>query len=175
MNGIGFMNWSGFAKFLTGFILAIALLFFAGVNITRYLITRLTAPPPKPIFPNDSPTTVGSAAAPPPSPGVAASPDSASTPTSQGAPSPTPTASPSPSPSPSPTDEEGFEARVTEPIGLILRSEPSQESERIGGVEFEQELIVLETSPDGEWVRVRLPGNDTEGWVRAGNVEQVNQ
>jgi cytoskeletal protein RodZ len=163
------MNWSGFAKFLTGFTLAIALLFFAGVNITRYLITRLTAPPPKPIFPNDSPAAVNSAA-----------PTPSASPTASAAPSPTPSSdaasSPasSPSPSPSPTDEEGYEARVTEPIGLILRSEPSQESERLGGVEFEQDLIVLETSPDGEWLRVRLPNNDTEGWVRAGNVERTD-
>jgi uncharacterized protein YgiM (DUF1202 family) len=63
---------------------------------------------------------------------------------------------------------------VTEPIGLVIRSDPSQDADRVGGVEYEQELTVLETSSDGEWLRVRLSGSDTEGWVKAGNVEKVN-
>ncbi|HEY9619196.1 MAG TPA: SH3 domain-containing protein [Crinalium sp.] len=159
---------------MTGFTLAIALLFFAGVNATRYLITRLTAPPPKPIFPNDTPTPVANSPTPGLSPRSANSSATTQAGTSASTTSASPSPSPSVSPSPSPSDQEGYEARVTEPIGLVIRSDPSQDADRVGGVEYEQELTVLETSSDGEWLRVRLSGSDTEGWVKAGNVEKVN-
>ena len=160
------MSWSGLLKFFTGFTLAIALLFFAGVNVTRYLITRLTAPPPRPTFPNDSPTPAAS-------PAQAANSPKPSTTASQ------PAASAQPNqvfatPSPSPSEPGAYEARVTESIGLVLRQDPSQDAERLGGVEYNQEITVLETSSDGEWIRVRLADSDTEGWIKAGNVEKVD-
>ncbi|MDX2216092.1 MAG: SH3 domain-containing protein [Oculatellaceae cyanobacterium bins.114] len=155
------MSWSGLIKFFTGFTLAIALLFFAGVNMTRHLITRLTAPPPRPVFPNDTPTATAAAA---------------SAPQSQpSSPTPNPSASPTVERSPSPNASSGYEARVTEPIGLIVRQEPNRDAERLGGVEYDELVTVLETAPDGEWQRVRLPDSGVEGWVKAGNVEQVSE
>lgn len=173
------MNLSGVMKFLVGFTLAIALLFFTGVSITRYFITRLTAPPPKPIFPNDSPTAIASPR--PVSPAPTAVP-TAPNPASPSAVSPSPTAtqpkSPSPtaeaSPTPSPADEPGaYNARVTQSRGLVLRQNPNREAERVGGVRFNQELTVLGTSDDGRWLRVRLESGE-EGWVRAGNTERLD-
>ncbi|MBD2462415.1 SH3 domain-containing protein [Oscillatoria sp. FACHB-1407] len=155
------MSWSGLIKFFTGFTLAIALLFFAGVNVTRHLITRLTAPPPRPVFPNDTPSPVASAAA--------------STPQTQATPSPAASAAPPVERSPSPNEAGAFEARVTEPIGLIVRQEPSRDAERLGGVEYDEVVTVLETTSDGEWQRVRLSGSGVEGWVKAGNVEQISE
>jgi len=145
---------AGVAKFLLGFTLAIAILFFSGVTAARYLITRLTAPPPRPVFPNDNPMP----ASPEASPAAEAAPSPA--------PSPEAAASPTPEPSPSPT---GTVARVTQPIGLILRSEASQASEQVGGIEYNAEVEILETSPDGEWLRVRVPGSEQEGWIKSGN------
>ncbi|NJL20682.1 MAG: SH3 domain-containing protein, partial [Leptolyngbyaceae cyanobacterium SM1_3_5] len=63
-------------------------------------------------------------------------------------------------------------ARVSIPIGLVLRQSPSRESTRLGGLEYEDEITVLETK--GDWMRVRLPNSDIEGWVRAGNAERIN-
>jgi hypothetical protein len=156
------MSWSGLVKFLVGFTLAIAILFFAGAGLTRYLITKLTAPPPKPIFPNDNPAEVGT------SPAVAQPPASP-----QSSPTPSAAPSPTPSPSPSPSEPGAYEARVTQPIGLVVRQEPSRDSEQIGGVEYEQEVTILEESTDGEWVKVRLSGSGLEGWVKSGNTERL--
>ncbi|MBW4660884.1 MAG: SH3 domain-containing protein [Drouetiella hepatica Uher 2000/2452] len=142
------MSLSGISKFILGLLLAIALLAMAGYGATRYVLTQLATPPVRPVFPND----------PSPTPGAP------------------PKSSPSPSPSPSPTPisvAEGYLARVTQPIGLILRQEPSGDAAQVGGVDFNQELTVLEEAPDGAWQRVRL-ADGTEGWIKGSNTEKVN-
>jgi hypothetical protein len=154
------MSWSGLIKFLTGFTLAIALLFLAGVGVTRYLMTKLSTPPPKPIFANDSPAVnpPSSAAQSPVSSPIAV----------QSSPVPS-------SPSPSPSLPVGaYIARVNEPIGLVLRDGPSLDAGRIGGLDYNDQLIVLGSSPNGEWENVRLEGSNVEGWVKAGNTERSN-
>lgn len=142
---------------MLGILLAAGILFGAGVALTRYLLERLATPPPRPVFANDpspAPASPGAATASPATPSPEAAPPS-----------------PEASPSPSPTD--GYAARVTQPIGLILRDQPSREAGRIGGIEFNQQLTVLEDSPDGAWQRVRL-ANGAEGWVRSGNTQRLN-
>lgn len=166
------MSWSGLSKFFIGVVLAIAILFFTGASVARYLMTRLAAPPPRPVFPNDSPS---------PSPTPVAAQSSASP---QASVSPSETASPSDEasteatpaePSPSPSLAAGtYRARVTQPIGLILRQEPSRDSNELGGVDYNEEITVLETSSDGEWLKVRLGDSGIEGWVKAGNTTQIN-
>lgn len=155
------MSLSGLTKFLFGVILAIGILFGAGVVLTRYLLDRLATPPPKPVFANDPSPPLAS-------PVVSTAPDS--TPSPEVPPDAIP-ASPSPdTPSPAP---EGYQARVIQPIGLILRDQPSTDSAQLGGVEYNQEVIVLEDSADGGWQRVRL-SNGAEGWVKGGNTERLN-
>lgn len=152
------MSVPGVFKFILGFALAIALLFLAGAGLTRYLLSRLTTPPPRPTFTNDpSPSPVVTAASP------AASP---------AAPVPSVAASPAASPSPSPSPQ-GYRARVTQPIGLILRQEPSVEAARVGGIEFNAEVIVLEDSPDGSWQKVRA-ASGAEGWVKGSNTAKLD-
>jgi hypothetical protein len=152
------MSWSGFSKLILGVLLAIGILFGAGVSLTRYLLTRLATPPPRPVFANDpSPAATSPVVVPEASP---VEPVAEEVPPEEVAP-----ASPSPA--------EGYSARVTQPIGLIVREQPSRESVQVGGVEFNRELVVLEDSPDGEWQRVRL-SNGAEGWVRSGNTERLN-
>jgi hypothetical protein len=60
------ISLSGVVKVILGIALALALLFLAGAGLTRYLLTRLATPPPRPTFTND------------PSPSVAASPAASS-------------------------------------------------------------------------------------------------
>ncbi|HEY9665062.1 MAG TPA: SH3 domain-containing protein [Allocoleopsis sp.] len=152
------MSWSGLTKFIFGVLLAMAILFGSGVALTRYLLTRLATPPPKPVFANDpSPASA--------SPVAAVSPAPAS-------PVATPASSPSPSPSASPSPS-GYSARVTQSIGLIVRQEPASTAAQIGGVEYNQVVTVLEESQDGGWQKVRL-GNGTEGWVKSGNTQRSN-
>lgn len=151
------MSLSGVTKFFFGVVLAAAILFGAGVALTRYLLARLATPPPRPVFANDpSPEAV------PPAPEVEAAVEAP--------PEEAPPAESPPAESPAP---EGYAARVIQPIGLILRQEPSTEAAQIGGIEYNQTITVLEDSEDGSWQRVRL-SNGAEGWVRGGNTEQAN-
>jgi len=155
------MKWSGLInliKFLLGFALAIALLGLGGVLAARYFITKLTAPPPRPTFANDKPVaTKASVAAKSAASGNTAAPQSDS------------------AESPAPALEPGaYQARVVQPIGLILRDAPGRDSNQIGGIEYNSRVVVIEESPDKVWQRVRVENSDRAGWVKAGNTERVN-
>jgi len=147
------MKLQGLAKFVIGFLMAIAILFFAGVSTARYLINRLSALPPRPVFPNDAPASDT------PAPSDAAVPDI-------GQPSPVPSAPPSAA------EVEAYSARVTQPAGLVLRAEPSRDSEALGGLDNNEDVVVLQSSPDGEWLRVRV-NDGGEGWIKAGNTQPI--
>lgn len=152
------MRWSGFLKFVLGVLTAIALLIGGGAIAARLVAARFAAPPPKPMFPNDNKP-------------VAAKPVARSTPAvakdaTPGNEKPDAEASPKPLPS------GAFQARVTQQIGLIVRDAPSVDGAQIGGVDFNAQVTVLETSPDGDWQKIRL-SSDREGWVKAGNVEKA--
>ena len=67
-----------------------------------------------------------------------------------------------------------YRAVVTWPQGLSLRSEPSINAGRIGGIGADATIIVLEDSADGKWQRVRLPWSQQEGWVKGGNTERTS-
>ena len=138
------MSLVGVSKFILGVVLAIALLALAGVGVSRYVIAQLATPPAKPIYANES-SPSGST----PKPAAAA-----------------------PSPTPSPAAD-GVPARVTQPIGLILRKDPATDALQIGGVDYNQEVTVLEDAPNGAWQRVRL-ADGLEGWVKGGNTERLN-
>ena len=149
------MRWSGFLKFILGVLSAIALIVGGGAIAARIVIARFAAPPPKPTFPNDNkpaatkPATRPTSATPKPD-----TPEEAAT--------------------PKPLPSGAFQARVTQQIGLIVRDSPSLDGAQIGGVDFNAQVTVLETSADGDWQRIRL-SNDREGWIKAGNVERAAQ
>ena len=67
-----------------------------------------------------------------------------------------------------------YRAVVTWPQGLSLRSEPSLDASRIGGIGADATIIILEDSADGKWQRVRLPWSGQEGWVKGGNTERTS-
>ncbi len=148
------MKWSGLLKAFSGFLVAIALLVGGGFLAAQYLITQFTTPPPKPMFANDKPAST-------------AQPAAIATPPSPKPPQPTPTPSPKPSGA-------GYQARITLSEGLNVRSNPSAESERVGGVDFDEEITVLEESPDQAWQRVRGKTSAVEGWIKSGYTERIN-
>lgn len=148
------MNWSSVLKFFVGLFLALGIIAGGGLVAARVMIARFSAPPPKPIYPNDKQLTKTAAV---------------QTTTSTTSNSATSTTSDSTATKPLPAG--AFEARVTQSIGLVMRDAPSGAS--IGGVDFNERVTVLETSSDGSWQKIRL-SNDKEGWIKAGNVEQVN-
>ncbi|MBG1243836.1 SH3 domain-containing protein [Nostoc sp. NZL] len=157
---------SGLTKFILGFFLAIAVLIGGGAAIALYFMNRTGIPPAKPVYSNDSPS-------------VKAQAPKATTPGTQAQSSPsstsTPTESPKATPSAKPLPSGAYRGRVSWAEGLSLRSQPNQEAERIGGVAFNQKIIVLEESEDKSWQKIRLEDSEQEGWVKAGNTEKVDE
>lgn len=148
------MRWSSVLKLLLGVLLAIALLAGGAVIAAQVMIARLSTLPPKPMFPNDTATKP---AAKPAAKPASDKPDAAK--------SDTPA---------KPLPAGAFPARVTQSIGLVIRDAPGGDGGSIGGVDFNERVTVLETNSDRTWQKIRL-GNGQEGWVRAGNVEQIDQ
>jgi hypothetical protein len=146
------MNLYGIFKFFVGFVLALLILAGASIAAALYFAARLTELPERPTFSNDKPVATTASTAPAPKP------------------------SPTPTPEPTPELEEGaYRAVVVQPIGLILRDSPNVDAKRIGGVGYEEEVIVLEESDNKQWQRVRVPDDeDRTGWVKGGNTEPIN-
>ncbi|MEM0979322.1 MAG: SH3 domain-containing protein [Cyanobacteria bacterium P01_H01_bin.58] len=139
----------------------------AGIATARYFMTKLSVLPTKPVFSNEAvdgqvtDEAVASEAAPTEN----ASPEASTTP---------------PPPQPEPENPvvpeippDSYEAVVVQPIGLVLRSGPGVEYQQFGGVDYNEEVLVLQTSEDGGWLNVRVQ-NGQEGWVKAGNTQTVS-
>jgi uncharacterized protein YgiM (DUF1202 family) len=142
-------------QFVLGFLLG--LLITAGVTagIAFFILTKLAKTPPKPLFAE----TI--------SPRVAQEQITTGSLPTQTEETETPAIEVE-------AQEEGYRARVTWSDGLTVRSEPTVDSERLGGVEYDQELIVLETNPEETWQRIRLLDSNVQGWVKAGNLRKID-
>jgi len=42
----------------------------------------------------------------------------------------------------------------------------------VGGVYYQDKLVIIETQ--GDWQRVYVPESGQQAWVKAGNVEKIN-
>ena len=152
------MNISSLFQFLIGFFLGI-ILFTAGIAGGAYIfLTQVSGNPPKPSFPEET------------SPVEEKSPSqTATTATKPEEKETTETVKEETEDLP----EGAYRAKVTWSTGLSLRSQPSPDAERVGGVGYNWELIILKTSEDGQWQQVRIPSSGEEGWVKAGNIEKI--
>lgn len=161
-------------KFILGILLAMAILVGGGVATALYFMNRTSAPPPKPMFANDYPSVkteklkVSTAKAKKPNYSLE---DKAESPKPTPSPSETPIALEAPKPLP----PGAYPARVTWNQGLSLRAEPQQDAERVGGAGFNSKVTVLQESDDKVWKKIRLDGSDQEGWVKAGNLEKIDE
>ncbi|MFL0606322.1 SH3 domain-containing protein [Cylindrospermopsis raciborskii] len=152
---------SGLLKFVLGFLLAIAVLLGSGMTIAIYFINRTAIAPEKPMFANDNPD---------PKPNLPKV-----TPKQVVKVKPKPTATPELNrESPTALPPGSYTAVVTWSQGLSVRDKPAFEGQAIGGVAGNQKVIILETSQDGKWQKIRIPDTDQEGWVKAGNTEKSN-
>jgi hypothetical protein len=150
------MGWSGFFKGFSAVVVAIVLLLGGSYALFQFLVAQFTAPPPRPTFPNDKPAATAKPAAAKPSPRPAPA-----------------IATPKPSPTPSPTPA-AKRARITLGEGLNVRQIPSADAERVDGVDYNDEVTILETSPDQEWIKIRIEGSGIEGWIKSGYTEPVS-
>ncbi|MDJ0658133.1 MAG: SH3 domain-containing protein [Crocosphaera sp.] len=159
---------SGVFQFLLGFFLGIFLLVGGTASLAYVVFSRMNANPEKPTFAEEnSPETTAKADSQP-----MAKEETKTQPVEE-------VVATEPVMEEEDTDENlpdgAYRAKVTWSTGLSLRSQPDSDAERIGGVEYNSELIVLQTSTDGGWQQVRLPGSQSEGWVKAGNVAKVEE
>lgn len=76
--------------------------------------------------------------------------------------------------SPKPLPAGAYKARIIWPDGLILRDAAGADAARIGGVAFNQEVVVLQESADQRWQKVSIADGELEGWIKAGNADRVN-
>ena len=146
----------GLTKLTLGVLLAFVLLSLAGVATARYFMAKLSVLPPRPVFENDVALQVEAA-------------------------NPQPEAQPVPVAAPetaAPVEElppDSYVAVVVQPIGLVMRSGPGAENPQLGGVDFQEQVLVLQTDDSGNWMKIRVRETGQEGWVKAGNTENVNE
>ncbi|MBE9226949.1 SH3 domain-containing protein [Phormidium sp. LEGE 05292] len=163
------MSFSGIVKFLIGFVIAIGLLAGAGIAGGLYFITKLTSPPEKPIFANEKNANKVKPVA------AKVQPPAASTPKATEVSANTNTPTPISETKEKPLEPGTYKGRVIWSSGLSLRDNPSSDSERIGGVAYNEEVVVLSESDDKRWVRVRSEDGSNEGWVKARNIKRVEE
>ena len=158
---------SNILKVILGVLLAMAILVGGSAALAIYFMNRTSINPPKPVFSNDN-AAVKAEAAKTPTPGAttAANPQTKTTPK----PKPTPTTS---AEQEKPLPPGAYPATVTWPQGLILRAEPGANGERLGGVGFNAKVVVLESSSDKNWQKIRIESSGKEAWVKAGNTRKV--
>lgn len=151
------MSLSGIAKFFIGFLLGILLLVGSSAAAIYYFWAQLSVTPSRPTFSEEKPQ---------PSPAAQKAAKTNSTaainkPAAVNA-------------SPKPLPAGAYKARVTWPEGLILRDAAGAEAASIGGVAFNQEVVVLQESSDQRWQKVSVGDGELEGWIKAGNADRVN-
>jgi len=161
---VGDMRW--LAKTFTGLLLALALLSVGGYFAFSYVLSQLTKLPPKPTFPNDNPAIAKKMAQKATSKGASLPNKEADKPQEGLAET---KSLETLKPKPLPTG--AFEGTVSYSNGLVLRSGASRDSGTIGGLDFNEKVIVLETSTDGEWQKIRTV-TEKEGWIRGGNIQK---
>jgi hypothetical protein len=68
-----------------------------------------------------------------------------------------------------------YDAKVIWKEGLSLKQEPNVSSRKVGGVGYNEQVAIIKESDDKQWLLIRPENGDTEGWVRAGNIERSSQ
>ncbi|MEL6470904.1 MAG: SH3 domain-containing protein [Cyanobacteria bacterium J06623_4] len=147
----------GLSKFVLGIILAMLIMTLAGASMLRYFMARTAETPDRPVYENDLPEEPQSPAASAPAAAPAETPE---------APATEPEPAPEPEPEPEPLTEGTYSAYVTQPVGLILRAGPGTDYSNIGGIGYQESIVVL--SEEGGWLNVQLSSGE-EGWIKDGN------
>ncbi|GBE75762.1 hypothetical protein myaer87_29890 [Microcystis aeruginosa NIES-87] len=165
---------SGLLQFMVGFVLGVVILVGGATAVAYMLLSGMNSNPPKPVFTEEKKeeTKEEKAAKPIPTTPVQEQPQAEVKESPTAAPAPKAAPKPSPEASKKETTSEGYQARVTWQSGLSLRSEPTSESTRLGGLDYNTKVSVVGTSSDGQWHRVRL-SDGREGWIKAGNISRV--
>lgn len=160
----------GLSKFVLGIILAMLIMSIAGLSMARFFMTRMVELPERPTYENDLPEADR------PNPAASAperDEDGAPKAVIAEAEPDEPEAEVEPEPEPEEDDDalpDGeYRASVSQPVGLILRDGPGTDYAQIGGLDYQQGMIVF--AEDSGWLNVELNNGQT-GWIKDGNVSR---
>jgi hypothetical protein len=153
------MTVSNFFQFIFGFILGVLLLVAGSVGAAFFFFNRMASAPPKPVFSETIP-------------------ESPVKPETKSTDSTTESKTVEKKSEPKKEEEEempanAYKAKVSWSGGLSLRAEPSLEAERVGGVDYNTEVLVIKESDDKVWQQIRL-SDGTEAWIKAGNLKKID-
>jgi Bacterial SH3 domain len=156
------MSISNVFQFIFGFILGIGVLSGSLAGVAFIVFTQMAAPPPKPEFTQEKEEVVET---------------TKKVETQEVIETQTPaTSEVEPTPAPKEELEPGaYRAIVSWSEGLSLRDRPGLESQRIGGIAYNAEIIILQDSEDKKWQKVRIPDSQQEGWIKTGNVTKIEE
>ena len=158
---------SGVFQFLLGFFLGIFLLVGGTASLAYVVFSRMSANPEKPTFAEEKPPETTAKAESKPATQAETKTESVEE-----------VAATEPVIEEEETEElpdGAYRAKVTWSTGLSLRSQPASDADRVGGVGYDAELIILKTTTDGDWQQVRLPRSQQQGWGKAGNVQKIEE
>ena len=150
----------GLSKFVLGIILAMLIMSVAGLAMAKFFMSRIVELPERPVYDNDLPEDQR------PRPTVAAPEDAPETEVVVG----------EVEDAEEPEDEDDdalpegeYRAVVNQPVGLILRDGPGTSYAQIGGLDYQQSMVVFDE--DNGWLNVEL-SNGRTGWIKDGNVDK---
>jgi hypothetical protein len=144
---------STISQFIIGFILGVTLISTLTAGLGYLYFRQMSVLPKKPEFPEVKKTEVV---------------------TKKATTNPETTSSTETTPAAEELPPNAYKAKVTWSQGLSLRAEPDSNAATIGGIAYDNEIIVLEETSDKKWQKVRIPWSEQEGWVRGGNTEKIS-
>ena len=154
----------GLSKFVLGIILAMLIMSVAGLAMAKFFMSRIVELPERPVYENDLPEDQR------PRPTAAAPEEAPETEIVVGE------VEEAEEPEEAPEEEEEdalpegeYRAVVNQPVGLILRDGPGTSYAQIGGLDYQQSMIVFDE--DSGWLNVELRNGQT-GWIKDGNVDK---
>ena len=161
---------SATAQFILGFFIGICLIVGVTGSLVFVYYRQMSVSPKKPVFPESAESTLNESEV---DSATAIEPlESNTSPEEDIAIAPEPEFEPEPEPQLE-LPPNSYYATVTWPQGLSLRAEPRIDAERVGGIEYNSKILILEASADGKWQLVMLPWNQQKGWVKGGNTKRV--
>jgi hypothetical protein len=128
-----------------------------------FFVTQLSTRPPKPIFAEERKVSKPVAK-------VQSKPKTAI------ATAPSPSANPKESNENNQTKKlspNAYSAKVIWKDGLSLKKEPDSGAEKTGGVGYNEKVAIIKESDDRQWLLIRSESSDSEGWVKAGNIDKT--
>jgi hypothetical protein len=147
---------STISQFIIGFILGVTLITTITAGLGYLYFRQMSVLPKKPEFPEVKKTEVVTKKSTTNSETTEITSEAATTPAAEELP------------------PNAYKAKVTWPQGLSLRDEPDSNAATIGGIAYDNEIVVLEETSDKKWQKVLIPWSEQEGWVRGGNTEKIS-